>query len=236
MANELIVLQPAQYPALDPNNDRVKTIIANLAGEQLSVADFNRIKVPSSGGTKWTIETAAGEEMAETLEGVILHNTRRRAYWENPNPSQTPPDCASADMVTGIGSPGGPCDACPFNQFGSAKNGHGKACKEVRLFFLLRKGQVLPDVVSVPPGSLKNVRKYLTSLPVPFWGVVTQLALVKANNADNVAYAKIAPKMVGALDEASRTVIVETMRRFEQAFQQVAVEREDADDEETQTV
>lgn len=236
MSNELICLQPAQYPALDPNNDRVKIIVANLAGEQLSVADFNRIKVPCSGATKWTIEAAAGSEMADVLEGVILHNTRRRAYWENPNPSQTPPDCSSADMTTGIGSPGGSCAACPFNQFGSAPNGRGKACKEVRLFFLLRKGQVLPDVVSVSPGSLKNVRKYLTSLPIPFWGVVTQLTLEKATNADGVIYARIVAKMVGVLDDASRQNIVETIRRFEATFTNVTIDPESVLDEETQEV
>ncbi len=230
MSNELILLTPDQYPGLDPNNDRVKTIITNLAGESLSVADFSRIKVPSSGGTKWTIETAAGEETADTLEGVILHNTRHRAYWKNPNPSSTPPDCASVDMINGRGVPGETCEFCQFNQFGSAANGRGKACKEVRLFFLLRKGQVLPDVVSVPPGSLKNVRKYLTSLPVPFWGVVTQFVLTKASNADGVAYAKIVPKMLGALDQASATVILKMMRRFEQTFHQVVVENNDVDD------
>jgi hypothetical protein len=230
MSNELICLAPAAYPALDPNNDRVKTIVANLAGENLTVADFNRIKVPSSGATKWTIETAAGGEMTDVLEGVILHNTRRRAYWQHPNPSQTPPDCSSADMTTGTGNPGGACIACPFNQFGSAHNGHGKACKEVRLFFLLRKGQVLPDVVAVPPGSLKNVRKYLTSLPVPFWDVVTQLTLEKASNADNVAYARIVAKMVGVLDEASRASIVETIRRFESTFNSVTIDAADADE------
>jgi hypothetical protein len=229
MSSELVCLQPAQYPALDPNSDRVKTIVANLAGESLTMADFNRIKVPSSGGTKWTIESAAGAEMADTIEGVILHNTRRRAYWSNPNPSQSLPDCSSADMVNGCGSPGGPCIACPFNQFGSAINGHGKACKEVRLFFVLRKGQVLPDVVSVPPGSLKNVRKYLTSLPIPFFGVITQLGLEKASTADGVSYARIVPKMVGTLDEAGQQAILSLMKQYE-TFSSVAIDASDVSD------
>jgi len=231
MSTELVCLQPAQYPALDPNSDRVKTILANLAGESLTMADFNRIKVPGGQGEgwkpRWTIESATGAEMADTIEGVILHNTRRRAYWSNPNPSQTPPDCSSADMVNGCGTPGGSCLACPFNQFGSAHNGHGKACKEVRLFFLLRKGQVLPDVVSVPPGSLKNVRKYLTSLPIPFFGVMTQLSLEKASNSDGVAYARIVPKMVGSLDDAGKQAILALMKQYEETFSSVTIDAAD---------
>jgi len=239
MANELVTLAAAQYPALDPNNDRVKLMLQNLGGEQLSVADFTRIKVPTGGATKWQIETAGGAEVVDTLEGVILYTTRRRAYWSNPNPTQSPPDCSSADMKTGVGTPGGSCFGCPFDQFGSAPNGHGKACKEVRLFFLLRKGQVLPDVVAVPPGSLKKIRKYLLDLSqagVPYCGVVTQLGLEKASNRDNIAFAKITARMAGKLDEASYRNVVETIRRYEETFQQVAVALDEVHGEETEEV
>jgi hypothetical protein len=40
--------------------------------------------------------------------------------------------CRSDDMRIGVGDPGGPCLTCPYNQFGTAKNGKGKgkACTE----------------------------------------------------------------------------------------------------------
>jgi hypothetical protein len=224
MSNELVTLSPAQYPALDPNNDRVQLMMQNLGGESLSVADFNRIKIPSQGGTKWQIESAVGTEVVDALDGVILFTTRRRAYWKDPNPSQSPPDCASVDMVNGSGNPGGECEQCPFNAFGTAKNGHGKACKETRVFFLLRPGQVLPDVVAASPGSLKAVRKYLMDLSqvgAPYCAVVTRFGLEKATNADNTAYAKITAKMVGKLDEASYKNILATIKQYQSTFEQV---------------
>jgi hypothetical protein len=127
-------------------------------------------------------------------------------------------------MLCGSGNPGGGCAACPMNQFGSAINGHGKACKEVRLFFLLRKGEVLPDVVQIPPGSLKNVRKYLTSLPVPFWSVVTKLTLEKKTNVDGITYSQIKATMGGMLDEASRATIQALMERFAESFSNIQVD------------
>jgi hypothetical protein len=224
--NALTVLDQADYPALNPADPRVQLMVANLGGEALSVADFNRIKVPTQGGTKWIVEGAAGAEILETIEGVILNTTRRRAYWPNPNPSEIPPDCSSDDMKRGVGNPGGDCLACPFNQFGSAPNGRGKACKEVRMMFLLRKGNVLPDVVGAPPASLKNARKYLMALSqagMPYWAVVTQLGLVGDKNADGTAYAKVTERMVGQLDPESQKAILETIRRYEETFKHVTV-------------
>lgn len=245
MSNELIVLQPAQYPALDPNNDRIKLMMQNLGGESLGVADFTRIKVPAQGGTKWSVETAEGEKLSETIEGVILYSTRRRAYWSNPNPSQTPPDCQCIDLTAGIGigTPGGHCDACPFNQFGSAKNGHGKACRETRILFLLRAGQVLPDVVSAPPGSLRNMKDYILAVSkdgLPYFGVVTQLSLEAANSRDGTKYSKIKAKSLGKLDAASYERIVATIRQYESTFQSAAssaaFDADDASSDEPQEV
>lgn len=241
MGTELVTLQPDQFPAIDPNNDRVQLMMANLGGESLSVADFSRIKVPSGGATRWTIESAAGCESVEALEGVILHTTRRRAYWSNPNPTQAPPDCSSVDMITGHGNPGGLCENCPHNEFGSAKdgNGRGKACKETRLLFILRKGDVLPVVIAAPPASLKDMKKYLIDLSqigLPYFGAVTQLTLSPEKNSDGIAFAKIKPKMVGKLDEASRATIHGLIKQYAATFEQVSAQFDEVDDEDTQSI
>ena len=230
MSTGLMTLPPAQYPALDPNDGRLALMRENLGGEGLSVADLTRIKVPTGGGTRWQIESATGTEVVDVVEGVILHTLRRRAYWSNPNPTQTPPDCSSADMETGVGTPGGACEKCPFNQFGSAPNKHGKACKEARLFFLLRPCRVLPDIIAAPPASLKAVRKYLLDLSqagVPYCGVVTAFGLEKATNTDGVAFARITARMVGKLDEATYNAVLATVRQYESTFQAAAVQADD---------
>ena len=225
MGTELVTLTPAAYPALDPKNERVQLLMQNLGGESLSVMDFGRIKTPLQGGTKWTVETAAGGEMVDVLEGVILFTTRRRAYWADPDPSQTPPDCSSVDMIEGKGNPGGLCADCPLDQWESAPKGKGKACKETRVFFFLRPGQVLPDVISAAPTSLKPVRKYLIDLAqvgAPYYAVVTRFGLESARNEAGTAYTKITARMVGMLDDASRENILTTIKQYRGTFEKVA--------------
>jgi hypothetical protein len=238
-STELVVLSQDQYPALNEADPRVQLMLQNLGGESLAIADFNRIKVPSgvtaNSTPRWTIESAAGGEVVDTIEGVIMHTSRRRAYWSNPNPSEAPPDCSSNDMLAGVGNPGGSCIACPFNAFGSAANGHGKACKECRITFLLRKDQVLPDIVKIPPASLKNMRKYLMQLSqigLPFFAVTTTLGLEKGTNADNTAYAKVTAKMSGKLDEASVKAVIATVRRYEGTFAAASVDAADVQGDE----
>ena len=50
--------------------------------------------------------------------------------------------------------PGGLCASCGFNTFGSASNGRGKACKNMRTLYLLRSGEFVPIQISLPPTSL----------------------------------------------------------------------------------
>ncbi len=100
---------------------------------------------------------------------------------------------------------------CPLNAFGTARKpdgsrGRGKACKEAKLLFLLREGCRLPDVVSVPASGLKALRQYQLKLGLPYWSVLTSLALEKARNRDGVVYATIRPSARGVLcrDVAAR--------------------------------
>jgi hypothetical protein len=49
-------------------------------------------------------------------------------------------------------------------------------------------------LLSVPPTSLKSVQQYfmaLLSRAIPYWGVVTKIALEKATNDDGIAYSKM---------------------------------------------
>ncbi|MFZ5831263.1 MAG: hypothetical protein ACOY3P_14320 [Planctomycetota bacterium] len=239
MANELVAINTKEYPALDPKDSRLSMMLENLGGEGLGVGDFNRVKVPTGGGTSWTLETVDGDVSLKHLDGIILYSTRRRAFWKDQNPTASPPDCASADMMQGAGTPGGMCEVCPMNQYGSAHNGVGKACKEVRLLFLLRSGQVLPNLISVPPGSLKNAKKYLLGLAtagIPYHGAVTRLSLDKASNAQGVSYAKINFAKVSTLDAESHKAILALVRRMESTFKAAAVTANDVADGGTEEV
>lgn len=159
-----------------------------LGGDALSFKDLDRVKVPSGGGTMWTVPTLHGEEGKKFVEGVIIERATRRAYWpyaleDKPDDADGKPECQSFDGVMGIGDPGGDCSACPFNEFDTdVKGGPGKACKETRQLFVLTKDDLLPLVLTVPPGSLANVKAYLLRLlraQLTVDSVVTKIGLEK---------------------------------------------------------
>lgn len=226
------------YPALAGGMEVVENIRQNLGGESVSPQDLNRIKVPAGGGTSWVVTDADGEETsAKSIEGIIVHIARRRAYWPDANPSGDPPQCASVDCVIGIGEPGGECATCPLNQFGSShkgdgSTGRGKACKETKLLFLLREGCLLPDVVVVPAASLKAIKQYQLKLAntAPYWGVVTRLELTRTQNRDGISYAQITPKKAGTLDREAAAGILKYAQALQTLFSSVEVGPDDVDD------
>lgn len=219
-----------KFPALTDDGDFLAAVRENLAGEEISPADLTRIKVPSGGGTTWTVPTVDGDEAHKTLEGVIVHTCKRRAYWPDANPTGDPPMCASSDCLVGVGEPGGPCKTCPHNVFGSALKpdgsaGRGKACKERRLLFLLREGGHLPDIVDAPPGSLKRLRQWLLQLaPLKYCQVVTRLTLEEAQNRDSIKFATIKPVKVAELPVDAAEKILHYAQALQELFAAVEIE------------
>lgn len=232
---DLVTLKPEQYPALTP--EVAQTIRENMAGESVSPADLSRIKVPAGGGKSWALPDG---DAAKTITGILVHITRRRAYWANPDPTGDPPNCSSSDMEIGQGDPGGPCEACPCNVFGSAKKpdgseGRGKACKEKKLLFMLREGQTLPDVVEIPPASLGALRQFQLKMGVPYWAMVTRLELREEKNKDGIKYAEVVPVKVGILGADQANAIRAYAEQLSSVFEAVTI-TPDEDSGETKEV
>lgn len=234
--NELATVDVSEYPILAGNDAVNEVIKQNLGGEEVTAADFTRIKVPSGGGTQWIVPTlSGGGEMVDELEGIILFSTRRRGYWKDSNPNGQPPDCGSSDMVTGVGEPGGACGmhgkipCCPHNEFDSAEKGTGKACREGRLLFMLRQGNTLPDLIVAPPASLKAMRQYLLRIGQAgsnYWAVITALALEGKTNIGGTDYARIVPRLIGTLDESAAAKVLAVVRQYEVIFSGVGLEQD----------
>lgn len=231
-STDLICLSPEQYPALA--DDAAETILANMGEEEITPADLSRIRVPSGDVQQWTVLGSDGQKRQEPhVEGVILHHQLRRGYWLNPIPSGEFPDCMSNDWKTGKGDPGGDCETCPHNEWGSAikadgSAGRGKVCRQMKLLFMLRHGEVLPDVVVVSPASLKAVKHYQLKLGARLCDVVTRLELVPATSRDNTDYSQIRPLMVGKLDAQTVTRVRSCVETLQQVFEASTVTREDA--------
>lgn len=207
MSNETKAVTPyiEQYPVLKSAEDMSAALSENLGGEALSAFDLDQVKIPSGGGTIWQIDSIDGEENLKAIEGIIVFSNLSRSYWADgieDGGGGNPPDCYSNDCITGKGDPGGDCGACHLAQFGSSDKGEGQACKQTRQLFLLRPGDMLPTVVSIPPSSLKNAKQFflrLASKGLPYSSVVTSIALEKAKNNQGIAYAKAVFSVTGKL-------------------------------------
>lgn len=175
-------------------------------------AVFDRIKIPIGGATYFEMPTDEPEktETVKEFSAVILHHHAMRAYYkEKYTGGNNPPDCGSLDGIVGNGAPGGICDQCMCNQFGSGENG-SKACKERRRLYLLQEGEVFPKILSLPTGSLKEFARYLMHC-LPNYGrscaVLTRFSLTKAINKGGISFSKAQFRMERPLTETELVAI-----------------------------
>jgi hypothetical protein len=177
----------------------------NLGNRPIGPGDLERVSVPAGKGTKWEVIGADGEpESLADLTGICVYFKDVRSFWKDEYTGKGgPPDCKSLDTITGIGIPGGSCHTCPKASFGSGKN-DSQACKAQRLLYLMREGQLLPLVVTIPPTSLGPMAKWFISLlsrNMVYNRVVMSLKIEKVNNKGGIEYSKVKPSIVSKLDE-----------------------------------
>lgn len=161
----------------------------DMDGLQMS---FQRVKIPAGGALQFELpgEDPENPDYSKNLEGVILFNHSSGAYWQEGSEydENSIPLCSTVDGKVGIGEPGGSCAICPFNQFRSAADGKGKACKNMRVLYLLRDGDYLPIQLTLPPTS---IRPYNDFYNVAFatkrratYGSVVQIGLKRMDNGN----------------------------------------------------
>lgn len=177
----------------------------NLGGGTFKPSDLDQVKVPTGGQIVWSVVNEAGEDDAvKELTGIIVHQSpsQMALYMKAYTGESNPPDCSSRDGVVGVGTPGGDCKTCRYNQWESAESGKGKRCKEHKVLYVLRKGDMLPCAVHIPATSLGNLRKYMTRLlgnGVSVKSAVTCLRLVKAQSGGGITYSQAVFTMAGQL-------------------------------------
>lgn len=229
MSKELTIIENySNHPALTDNFQEV--IEDNLGSEGLKPSDLNLIKIPTGGSTKWTIDTLEGEELVSEIEGIIIMKKTVRAYWKNKfgSSDQTMPDCLSRDgkfgevqNVENAAGLGELCKKCPMNQYGSATEGKGKACKENTLLFVMLKDELLPTVIRLSPGSLKNAKSYFVKLvnyKTPYWKALTKITLSKEKNEQGINFSMVNFAFAGRLDEDTAKEIANFKEQFKQSL------------------
>lgn len=187
-------------------NNAIKTEMDGLS------TSFDNIKIPIGGVTLFEMPTENPEETESVKEfsAVILYHHPMRAFYKEAYTGGTnPPDCGSFDSLIGVGNPGGDCESCLYNEFGTGING-AKACKERRRLYLLKEGDIFPMILSLPTGSLKSFSKYLMRC-LPRWGGsnlgITRFSLTKATSNGGIVYTKVQFQMERKLTEEEINLI-----------------------------
>lgn len=166
--------------------------------EELAGLDsgFERIKIPAGGGTMFEVPGNNPNEpdAVKEFSAVILHHHPMFTFYkEKYSGSSTPPNCLSFDGVNGHGEPGGFCQRCPNDRFGSGDNG-SKVCKNKHQMYLLRENEIFPTVLFLPTSSNKDFSRYIRRVLVTGKksdSVVTKFSLKKAVNKGGIAFSQV---------------------------------------------
>lgn len=193
------------YPAIAPTPEAQELMASILGDETLEMRNLPTVKCPPGDSDVFTY-TAGGKNVStKRIKGFMLHYVAQRAFWSNPDPSNSPPDCASTDNrkadpggLFAAGSqdnPTGLCANCPMSQKGTdLKGGRMPACKEQRRLFVVLKGLLLPIIISAPPSSIGSLKDFLVSMAMQgtgWWLVPLEFSLEKAQSAAGQTFNKI---------------------------------------------
>ena len=175
--------------------------LAELFSEELDGLrpSFEKIKIPAGGGLAYEVpgDDPASPDSAKEFSAVILYHHPINSYYKEKFPGgNNPPDCSSLDGKLGVVSETGECrdcKTCSYAKFGSGENG-GMACKQKRRMYLLREGEMLPIIMTLPTGSLAEFTKYVTRLVTKGMKanhVVTKFTLKRAQNSTGINYSQV---------------------------------------------
>ena len=220
MENKNALAARGNFKLATLNRDAMQAMAEELEG--LGNVPFDQVKVPSGGGLAFELpgEDPEHPETASNLTGIIIVHHPVNAYWaEAFNGGNELPDCSSIDGKRGFAPDTGEvrtCDGCPFNAFGSAKDGsNGKACKNGHRIYLLRSGEAIPILLTLPPTSLKTFRNYLAKRIVlrgkRCYNVVTKITLAKAKSSKGVIYSTCNFAKAGDLSDKEAAALKPTI-------------------------
>lgn len=235
--NELAIIDTERVSII-PTADEMAAIFEELS--DVDHIEYGRIKIAGAGAGVFKV-TDPGEEDSQTateIVGVIILSHKCNAYWRaeyGSTEADKTPDCASFDGITGVVSETGEaraCKDCPLNEYGSAENGLGKACKNMRRMYIMREGDILPMVLSLPGTALRAYDNYRTSLATKRKtpaSVLTRITLKSARSKGNVEYSTPQFAAVGALPASEIARVREFAAQFEGVANRADTLAEDAE-------
>ena len=227
----LKVYESSEIAALDKNSEAALAFRENNQGESFGVNDLIRVKVPSAGGTIWTIEGPEGKEQVESIEGIIVFKAPHGIIWRSDDISPgEKPVVVSNDLVTGKlnipreevpeelmelidsaeikGNPG----VYDWAKLPQTQWGTGKYAKEQILMFVLRPNELLPLLIAATPGSVGNIKKFFLRTKISHYRMLVSLKLKEAISKGGIKYSQIIPEHIGTISPADGLKICEQYR------------------------
>lgn len=230
----------ARVNAIEFLLEEMKTTVEGLPSPAFPV-----IKYPTSGASFWEVPNASGEpEPMKTIEAIIVFKQLVRVYYPwGQAVSKQPPTCASLDLVrpsTDITTPqdeGKGCARCQWAQWGTAKNQagaltRGQACKQRLRVFLLRPGDPIPMLLSLPPTALKAFSQYAVQLrqsKASLLAVTTAFGLMDQSSGDGTPYKAVTLKVGSRLPFAQMQEAATIRASFEQQMLRRGIQVDEAD-------
>ena len=210
MGNIMDLFSPVDVANVKFNIGSIKEICERIKNVQNAVGGRPTLKAKvGSGGVKvFTVTNGNRDIVVESFQGIIIAQHKSYALFksadgENENVN-TPPVCSSVDGITGIIAETGErrdCESCPYNIFGSAEKGGGKACKNMHRLYILVEGCPVPVTLSIPPTSLEMWRNYaimdIAAAGFEMNEILTEFSLTNEVNKDGQKYSVVNFKMVG---------------------------------------
>lgn len=230
---EELAVKAETFDLVTLSGDLAEAVQEEMDG--LGSIPFDRVKIPSGGGLAFEVpgETEEDTESLTELIGVILDHNPVNAYWaEKFAGGNESPDCSSYDGKQGVVRDTGECrscEKCQYNQFGS--DGSGKACKNMHRVYILREGNPVPLILTLPPTSLKYLRNYIAKSIIlkgyRCWQVITKITLKKEKSKDGITYSRAAFSLVDKLsDEQIKST--ETMKDMVRSiYRTIGIEGDD---------
>jgi len=231
---------PVRIAAIEFLLEEMKTTTEGLPSPA-----FPTIKYPTSGASFWEVPNAKGEpEPVKEIEGVIVFKQLVRVFYPwGQAVSKQPPTCASLDLIrpsADIAQPqdgGKGCAGCPQAQWGTAKNQageltRGQACKQRLRVFLLRPGDPIPMLLSLPPTALKAFSQYAVQLrqsKASLLAVTTLFGLTDANSGGGTPYKAVTLKVGARLPFVQMQEAANVRAAFEQQMLRRGIQVDEGD-------
>lgn len=197
------------------SNEELRKQLAAIAAEQSQdeKSSTNNISIK---GKRFSI---AGEKIGTQMDAVVVASAYENVYYDSPyDPDNIEsPACFAVQQLTEDGMKPHPkaprpqansCAECPFNQWGSAKVGKGKACKNNRRLLLMpyndATGVQVDQIATlkIPPMSIKSWSNYVKVLAsrfkIPYFAAATTFTI-----DDDYDYPVLNMKLNTLIDDSS---------------------------------